>query len=230
MSVTRADNTLWIYTPLEKILHSDFGADETKVFDEGMQEKARNVLTATSRVLLSADKTPECFVMVVSDVVEGLDYTITANCLDIKKSYVGAIPWPEANRRFVIGLSRNDKAVGDISGSHVQPYSIKAEDFLAAQIAQRIRYRFAEDDLKNKFSFTGISCQFSSGSFFVSYSLEKVDGAQTSADPVEEMLRIAAYCLQTYEFEDFTGVEFADLATGVMRHYSREQILAIKAR
>jgi len=230
VAVTRSDKTLWIYIPLSKILHSEFGNDPDKIFDETMQEKSRNVLTATSRVLLSADKTPECFVMVVSDIENGLDYTITANCLDIKKSYVGAIPWMEANRRFVIGLSTNPKAIGDRLGSHLKPYDISLVDFLAAQIAQRIRYRFQEDDLKKQFSLAGVSGKYSGDTFFISYSLKRPPAGKTKADPTEEMLRIAAYCLQTYDFKDFSFLEFADLDNARMRHYSREQVLAMKVR
>jgi len=228
VTISRSANTLWIYTPISRILHSEFGKNPDKIFDDVMQEKARNVLTATSRVLLSAEKTPECFVMVVSDVVEGLDYTITANCLDIKKSYAGAIPWPEANRRFVIGLSANEKAVGDKTGAHVKPYGIKTVDFLAAQIAQRIRYRFAEEDLKKQVTLAGVSAQYSGDTFFISYALTVLPKAQKTVDFSAEMLRIAAYCLKTYDFKDFASLELVDLDKKKMKNYTREEILSMK--
>ena len=98
----RTSTTLWVYAPLEKILHKDYGVDKDKIFDEDMIEKLRNILTTTGRVLISADKAPSFYALVASDVNIGIDYIIIGNVVDIKKSYSGFIPWMEANRRYLV--------------------------------------------------------------------------------------------------------------------------------
>ncbi|KPK98281.1 MAG: hypothetical protein AMJ95_04775 [Omnitrophica WOR_2 bacterium SM23_72] len=209
----RTPTTLWIYAPLEKILHKDYGVDKDKIFDEEMLEKLRNILTTTGRVLISSDNTPSFYVLVASDVNVGIDYIIIGNVLDIKKSYAGFIPWMEANRRYLIKLHMSPKAIGDHAGGHVEPGDIQLCDFLAEQIAQRIGAEFQNETMKKYFEMEKSEGSFQDGRFLFEYSLKKINEPPPEIEVKEKMLDIIAYCIKTYEFRDFTEVGLLDSLT-----------------
>jgi hypothetical protein len=214
-------NTLWIYAPLPKIIHKDFGKNKDKFLDEEMAEKLRNMLTTIGRVILSADKTPEFYCLVASDINIGIDYILTGNALDIKKSYAGFIPWPEANRRYVIDVRLNTEAISDTTGSHIQPYEIKMEDFLARQIAQRIHIYLQEEENKKYFQVEKMAGSFYEDTFSFEYAIKQLQPPKI--DIKKEMLNIASYVMQTYEFDKFLMVEIKDLN-------SQDKLLVSRAR
>jgi hypothetical protein len=209
----RAKGTLWIYAPLEKILHKDYGVDKEKVFDEEMAEKLRHILTTIGRVLISSDNPPEFYALVASDVNVGIDYLIMGNTLDIKKSYSGFIPWMEANRRYVIQLKMSPEAIGDRSGLHMEAYDIQLPEFLAAQIIQRVDAEFRKAGLKEYFELEKFDGMFKEGMFLFEYSLKQVARPPAEIDPKEEFLNVIAYCIKTYDYKDFTEVRLSDLMT-----------------
>lgn len=213
VTARRTPTTLWIYIPLSKILHKDYGIKEEKIFDEEMMGKLRNILTTIGRVVISSDKTPEFFALVASDIQLGLDYIFIGNVLDIKKSYAGFIPWTEANRRFVVRLKLVPEAVGDVTGEHLKAYDIKLSDFLAEQIAQRISIQFQEESLKKYFRIRDSRGRFLSDTFVFEYSIEQISNPEKEIDIKKEILNTITYCIKTYEFKDFSTVEIIDLFT-----------------
>lgn len=119
VTTKRTATTLWIYAPLTKILDKEYGIKEDKIFDEEMLDKLRNILTTIGRVLISSDYTPEFFALLASDINIGIDYIVIGNVLDIKKSYAGFLPWTEANRRYVIKLKLDPKAIRVIQPENI---------------------------------------------------------------------------------------------------------------
>ncbi len=222
----RANTTLWIYAPVEKILHKDYGTDKEKVFDEELLEKLRNILTTVGRVLISSDKAPEFYGLVASDINAGIDYIIVGNVLDIKKSYSGFIPWTEANRRYVIRLKMAPEAVGDSTGKHIEAYDIQLPEFLAEQIAQRVGAQFQGEDLKKYFQIEKSEGSFKAGRFIFEYSMKQVLPAPASLDPKEKIIDTITYCIRSYGFKDFSEVELSDLLTKAKLNLSRGAILA----
>lgn len=210
VTTQRTAATLWIYAPLSKILHQDYGIKEDKFFDEEMMDKLRNILTTIGRVLISSDNTPEFFALIASDVNLGLDYTIIGNILDIKKSYAGSIPWTEANRRYVIKFEIVPQAIGDLQGRHLKPYDVKLPDFLAEQISQRIIAQFREEERKKYFEVKESQGKFENDTFIFTYYIEKKSQAPQEIDIRKEILDIIAYCVKTYEFRYFSAVEIID--------------------
>ncbi len=213
VTTKRTPTTLWIYAPLTKILDKDYGIKEDKIFDEEISNKLRNILTTIGRVLISSDNGPEFFAFLASDINIGLDYTMIGNTLDIKKSYAGFIPWPEANRRYVIKLEVAPGAIQDTTGTHLESYNIKLADFLAEQIAQRISVQFREEERKNYFKVGKTEGKFSNNTFIFEYSIEQIAQPTKAIAIQKEILDTIAYCLKTYEFKDFTTVELKDLLT-----------------
>ncbi|KPK96989.1 MAG: hypothetical protein AMJ95_11535 [Omnitrophica WOR_2 bacterium SM23_72] len=225
VTTLRTPTTLWIYAPLEKILHKDYGVDKDKIFDEEMIEKLRNILTTTGRVLISSDNTPSFYALVASDVNVGIDYIIIGNVVDIKKSYAGFIPWMEANRRYLIKLYMSPKAIGDHAGVHVEPGDIRLSDFLAEQIAQRIGAEFQSEAMKKYFEMEKSEGFFKDGQFLFEYSLKKIKEPPPGMEAKEKMLDIIAYCIKTYDFKDFTEVSLRNSLTQDKINLNRGAIL-----
>jgi len=213
VTTQRTHNTLWIYAPLNKILDKDYGIKEDKIFDEEVMDKIRNIITTIGRVLISSDNTPEFFAFLASDIKLGIDYIMIGDVLDIKKSYADFIPWTEANRRYVVKFKAAPEAVGDSTGFHFAAYDIKMEDFLAEQIAQRVGAHFQDEELKNYFKVDKSEGKFSDGIFSFDYSITQTAKPNKPIDIASDIINIAAYCLKTYDFKDFSGVTLTDLNT-----------------
>jgi hypothetical protein len=225
VSTQRAHNTLWIYAAMDKILNKDYGLKEDKILDEEIMDKMRNIITTIGRVLISSDNTPEFFAFMASDIKLGIDYTMIGNVLDIKKTYADFIPWPEANRRFVIKFKASPEAIGDTTGVHFIPYEIKMGDFLSQQIAQRIGARFQSEELKGFFKVDKSEGKFEDGVFSFEYSISQIAKPKKEIDIKNEMLDIIAYCLKTYEFTDFSGISLTDALTLDKFELNQEAIL-----
>ncbi len=225
VTTQRTNRTIWIYAPLNKILHKDYGIKEDKVFDEEIMDKLRNIVTTIGRVLISSDNTPDFFVFLASDIKLGIDYTMIGNVLDLKKSYAEFIPWTEANRRFVNKFKLSPEAIGDTSGFHFIPYDIKLEDFLSEQIAQRIGSRFQDEELKKYFKIDKSDGKFSDGVFSFEYSITQTAKPKKPIDIKNEALKIISYCLKTYEFTNFSGVSLTDLHTQDKLDLNKKAIL-----
>lgn len=213
VSTKRTLTTLWIYAPLSKILHADYGIKADKIFDEEMVNKLRNILTTVGRVLISSDNTPEFFALLASDIKLGLDYTLIGCVLDIKKSYAGFIPETEANHRYVIRFKVNPEAINDTTGVHLKAYDIKLPDFLAEQISQRIGSHFQGEDRKKYFQVEKSEGKFSDGIFTFAYAINQIAQPDKKIDIKKEALDIITYCLKTYEFKEFLMLEVTDLNT-----------------
>lgn len=230
VTTVRTSTTLWIYAPLTKVLHKEFGTNAEKIFDEDMMEKLRNIMTAAGRVLISADVTPEFFGLVTSDINVGLDYTIIGNVLDIKKSYAGFLPWTEANKRYVVKFNVEPNAIGDSTGEHLQAEEIKLSDFLANQMAQRIAAFFQDENYKKYFKIEKTEGKYENKKFTFEYSVTQEANPPAPLDYKKEILNIIAYCLQTYEFKYFEEVEINDLIDQSKVILSRASIYAIEVK
>lgn len=229
VTTTRTENTLWIYAPISKMIHKEYGIKEDKLFDDEMLTKLRNVLTVIGRVLVSADKTPEFFALVAADVNLGLEYMLVGTALDIKKSYAASIPWTEANRRFVVKLKLVPEAVGDLAGTHLNTYDIKLPDFLADQIAQRINAHFQEENLKKYFKVQSLGGRYSGSRFIIDYTIEQIMQPDKEIDVRKEVLGIVAYCISTYEFKDFSEIQLIDAFKQAGSILTRQELSAIPA-
>ena len=213
VTTQRTHNTLWIYAPLDKILHKEYGLNEDKIFDDEIMDKIRNIITTIGRVLISSDDTPQFFAFLASDIKLGIDYTMIGCVLDIKKSYADFIPWTEANRRYVVKFKSSPEAIGDNTGFHFMPYDIKMEDFLAEQIAQRAGAGLQDEELKKYFKVEKSDGKFSDGIFYFDYSITRLGKPPKAIDIKDEILKTITYCLKTYEFTDFSGIVLTNLKT-----------------
>ncbi len=227
VTTKRTATTLWIYAPLTRILHKEYGIKQDKVFDEEVADKLRYIITTIGRVLISSDNTPDFFVLLASDIKLGIDYMLIGNTLDIKKAYSGFLPWTESNRRYVIKFDLAPQAIGDEGGEHMQPYDITMPEFLAEQIAQRISAAFQDEDTKGKFKVEKSTGKFEGGTFYFEYGIKPIKSdAATSIDIEKKALDIIAYCLKSYEFKDFISLRVTDIIRETTTDFGRTAILS----
>ncbi|MBN2831419.1 MAG: hypothetical protein JXL82_03995 [Candidatus Omnitrophica bacterium] len=222
----RAENTLWIYAPMERILHKDYGTTPDKIFDEDMSGKLRDILITTGRVLMSSDNTPAFFGILASDTNLGINYTLIGNTLDMRMSYSGFIPWTESNRRYIIKFEQAPQAIGDTSGLHFNPYNVDMADFLALQISQRIGWHFQNERIKEYFKVERSEGKFENGTFYFDYYIEEISRPKQKIKIRDEILGIVSYCLKTYGFEDFSTVMLTDLRAQEKLYYPKKEILS----
>lgn len=224
VTTVRTPSTLWIYAPLSKLLHKEFGVSEDKIFDEEMADKSRNILTTAGRVLISSDNAPLFFVFVACDINLGIDCIIIGNTLDMKKSYAGFIPWTESSKRYVIRFSLEPQAVGDVTGKHLKTYDITLQDFLSLQIAQRIASQFQGETIKKYFKLEKSEGRFENGLFLFEYLVSLTSNPPKGIDLQAEALKTITYCLKTYEFTNFSGIEINNLFDRNRLVLSKEEI------
>jgi len=227
-----AGNTLWVYYPIDRIINKDYEVTKDKLFDEEMSNKLRNLTTVIGRVLISADRSPDFFCLVISDIKErALDYMLIANALDIKKTYANFLPWPEMNKRYVVKLLNAPNALGDSTGEHIQPYDISWNEFIGNQISQRIESRFREDDYKALYSVKEVTAQFTPTTLVVNADIKMQElriGNIRNDKIIGESLKIIAQVIRAYNFKDFIQVEIHDTIEGKNSLFSRQTVEAIK--
>lgn len=225
-------NTLWVYAPIPRIIDKDYTITKEKFFDDEMNDKLRKIMTSIGRVLISSDRAPEFYCLVISDIEErGLDYTLIGNVMDVKKSYAGFIPWAETNRRYVRKLENAPLAIGDTEGTHIKPYDINLPEFLAYQISQRIEDRFREDDLKYLYQINAIRAHFTPTTLVINADIKKQEMRIITSQNdylTKEALKIVASVIKAYDFRDFTNVEINDSQNGKSTIVNRATVEAIR--
>jgi hypothetical protein len=224
--------TLWVYAPVSRIIDKDYAITKDKIFDDEMSEKLRNIMTSIGRVLVSSDRSPEFYCLVVSDIMErGIDYIIIADTLDIKKSYANFLPFTEMNKRYLVNLKETSGAMGDASGEHIKPFDISRKEFVAELIAQRIAGRFREDDLKNLYEVKSVKAQFTPEGLVVDADIGRNEMRLVIPENrylTEESLKIIADVSRAYDFWDFQGVVINDTETKKSTLFSRAAVEAVK--
>jgi hypothetical protein len=214
--------TVWIYTPQDKLL------DKNQEFDKEILERINKVALSVSRVLLSLKPRPKFYVIVASDIKDvGADLLSLGYVDDIVRFQFQDISRGEFGRRNVYEAVLNPLALSDIKGEHVIPYDVKMQDFLALQIAQRINFKFKE----NNFKVESIECVFENDTFNLKYKIEKDKNASSTppldnaskitGDVDKEITNIIAKVLKAYNFRDYSWIEINNLLSGRKLIFSR---------
>lgn len=211
-------DTLWVYMPLAHLITKDIQWDKT------MLDKVNKVMMGASRVILSMKPRPQFMVVVASDVSEvGIDYITTFYITDIVKFQLQAISRDDFFRRHVTKIEQNPKSLGDLKGEHLEKKEIAIEDFVIAQIVQRIHSKFAEDpSLKDYYEVEDIRALLDSDAIRVSTQIkEKSVLDAPNIDIQKEIAKIVLYVTKLYNMENFLLVEIENAATGEKNLFSR---------
>lgn len=131
------NKTIGVYFPVKKLLEDD-KAEEKKLNKE-TAEKIDRVIFLIHRVALSSNKDLDFYTVVVVDMESGEELSIAGYFYDVYRARLSDISKGEFSKRLLQGLNKNPKAINDWEGKNFEMKEIFLPDFLAIQIAQRIK-------------------------------------------------------------------------------------------
>ncbi|MBI4353282.1 MAG: hypothetical protein HY593_05075 [Candidatus Omnitrophica bacterium] len=190
------------------VFYVDSIADAAGQVSKEVHEKIGKVLQVVTRVALSTDLPLDFCVVILRDKTQGHELTITRFLDDTKRANAEAIGVEESINRTLFKQGRY--AAGGGNG-FVLP-DLKLEDFLAEQIAQRVRFAFAKqakDEVLGNFVLVDGVFDESFQKKLFRFSIV----AFRSAHPYEVVLnvfRIMSDVLKGYKFTEFDRVEIED--------------------
>ncbi len=230
VSVQIVGKTLAVYVPLEKLF------DSTLRLSPEVGEKLDGVILATSRVVLSTDNPPDFYVVVARDKrIPGVELKLIRYIQDIRRLNYGDLSRSEYTKRmlFEFGLG-----LGIFQGEeHFHIEEVRLGQFLADQIAQRIKTRIEEDpETKKEVRVKAARGKFIPGdslgpseeaswgrfTFVIDAEMEGLDLWETLQHEKEHEKKILVASLEVilevvrgYRFASFDGVE---IKTPFLKH------------
>ena len=177
-------------------------SEESKGYTYGLTDKINKdfyyLLNTIYRVYFNARQQPEFYVIVMADILNGVEVIYTIYGLDLKKIYGNAIAQEEYYKRILQDIRGGIRIIQDKQGYHLTYQEVDLGQFLTKQILQRIRMRFLGADFK------------------------------LQGTTEYEILKIISYCLRTYEFHNFSLLTLTDLSTETTTTKSRLALEEIK--
>jgi len=156
-------------------------------YNKSVLEKISNVWKVLYRVILSMDRNrpdiPKFYCVITADIKNGLERIDIFYYQDLKKYLYQFISWDEYQHRAIQDFVQSEEILADTYGLHVKYKDMTWEDFLTAQIKQRIRLKFQKPEV----------------------------GQDVDID--KEILKVIVYTLKTYDYRDFRNVEVTNLLT-----------------
>ena len=212
--------------------------DESGQIPKEIHEKMGKIMQAVSRVSLSSDLPLDFCVVVIRDRKHQNELIVTRSVDDTKRANSDMIGVEESINRTLFGQGKYQ-----VSEAGEQSFILKEvtlENFLAEQIAQRIRFGFAKTDpeeeaAKQQQPFILVDGIFNRGDNgagnkfrFSVLSLKAEDPKQT----VISALQTAATVLGGYKFTGYDGIEILDylnrqkleISRAVMEQYQAKTI------
>ena len=156
---------------------------------------SRQIMTAVSQAYFDAADAPSFFVVVIADVINGVEIENIFYLEDLKRYMMFEnIPQEEFVKRSLYEMKGKAAWAGDTEGRHLAYSEITMPEFLARQITSRVNFKY------QKSSFP------------------------PSNDARGEILNIVAETLKNYNFTDFNYVELRDLAAGLTETVSPTEL------
>ena len=156
-------------------------------YNKSALEKMDSILKVLRRVVFSMGHSrtdePKFFSFITADIKNGFEIQEIFYYLDLKKVIYEFISWSEYQHRTIQDTHIREEITGDREGLHVDYKNITFEDFITAQIRQRIKLKFQKPEVDQ------------------------------NADIDKEILKIVVYTLKIYDFKDFNTVELNNLVT-----------------
>ena len=172
-----------------------------------VHEKMSKVMQAVTRVALSTDLPIDFVTVLLRDKKEGNELIITRSLDDTKRANADAIGIEESINRTVFGQGRYQP------GTPVSQFvlkEIKLEQFLADQIAQRIRFNVAKDVKDESSQFALVDGQFDTAHGRI-YRFSVIGlKAEEPNQTVLNILQTVGDVFVGYQFKGYDGVEIQD--------------------
>ncbi|HQP10258.1 MAG TPA: hypothetical protein PKV41_02600 [Candidatus Omnitrophota bacterium] len=148
---------------------------------------------------IKTEKAPLFFVIVLADIVNGLETRILLHLKDLKRGSTDQTFYEEYTKRVISEeLTGNPAIIGDTSGRHVDFHNITMPEFLAKQIISRIRFKYTQSAFP------------------------------PSGTPKDEILKAVVETVDAYGFEGFASVVLKDLSSGTIDTLTKEQLASYR--
>ena len=200
-----------------------------------VHEEMGKIMQDVTRVALSTDLSLDFSVVVIRDRAHLNELIITRSIDDTKRANSDALGVEESINRTLFGQGKYQPgAQGEASFVLKE---VKIEDFLAEQIAQRIRLGFtkdAKDEAAAQQPFVLVDGLFNRGEgpdgerkFRFSVLSLKADEPQ---ETIITVLKTVAKVLNGYQYTSFTGIEVLDYLNRQKLEISREVLQDYQAK
>jgi len=131
---------------------------------------------------LKTDKAPTFTVIVIADIVNGIESKLIAHMKDIRRGNTDGSFLEEYNKRLVYSDPRGGMdIIGDRTGEHLEVKEITLPEFLFEQILYRIKFKYQRS-------------AFPPGE-----------------DTEDEIMKLVNETVQAYSFDDYTAVKLTNL-------------------
>lgn len=156
-------------------------------YNKEVLEKISKVWKVLRRVIFSTSREekqePQFFCLLTADIKNGLLKNEIFYLEDLKKVSYGYISWIEYQHRSYSDIKMAPEIIGNNNGENMDYKDITIRDFIAYQINYHVRLKFQQPE------------------------------AGRGADIDKEIIKIIAYTVKTYGFDDFSEVELNNLLT-----------------
>ncbi len=173
---------------LVKVASQEKEKQQNYQYSKEATENINKVWRVIYRVMLSTDRgrspEPIFYNLIVADVQNGFAISQLFYYLDLKKVSYGYMSWEEFHHRTVQDTAINPEIIGDMEGRHLDYQDIEFDDFIVAQIEQRIKSKFEKPEVDK------------------------------NADIDKEIMKVAALVLKIYDVKSIHTVDFNNLLTG----------------
>ncbi len=133
---------------------------------------------------LKTDKAPTFIVIVIADIVNGIESKLMAHMRDLRQGTTDQFFMEEYTKRLVYADPRGGmEIIGDRTGEHLDMHEVTLPEFLIEQILYRIKFKYQRSDFP------------------------------PSEDTEEEILKIVNDTVRAYGFEDYTQIKLTNLHT-----------------
>ncbi len=184
--------------------------DSTGQVPKEVHEQMGKVMQAVTRVALSTDLAIDFCVVSVRDRAQGNELSITRSVDDTRRANADALGIEESMNRTL--FSQNKVPLTSVETFVLKEVTL--ENFLAEQIAQRIRLNYSHDTIADEASakpFMLVDGNFVHSEKHRTFRFSIL--SLKSEDPkamVMDMFKTAGFVLRDYDFKGFDGMEIQD--------------------
>ena len=219
---------------LGALFYVDDILDDKGQIPRDIHEKMGQIMQAVTRVALSTDLALDFCVVVIRDRAHLNELVITRSVDDTKRANSDAIGVEESINRTLFGQGKY--LLSDQGERSFVLKEITLEDFLAEQIAQRIRFGFAKEskeDPGQQQPFVLVDGVFVHGDGNTEKKFRFSVLSLKTEEPHETMLsalRTVSEVLKGYRFNGFSSIEVLDYLNRQKLEITREVLEAYQAK
>jgi len=215
-------DTIWVYVPLSDLL------TDANDFSENGRDILRKVFLVVRRMLLSIDKRPTFYAVVLSDIKKkGADIYFIGCTQDMIKMEANLISLSQWRQREMFITHMNPLALNDKKGDHVGRYNLTMGEFIAGLVRQHLETVFAVE-YKDDFKINSLDAYFYDGKLVATIDLVALKKSDKLPVPYDETVKAIKKFMDIYKYTGFSEIEIHDTLSNKHRYMSMPVFLEDK--